>query len=57
MGLTDYLSRNATGKPEPESNYDEKFVVASISNFFGACNNIRSKILAHEKKARQPLKS
>ena len=57
MGLTDYLSRNATGKPEPESNYDEKFVVASISNFFGACNNIRSKILAHDKKARQPLKS
>ena len=40
MGLTDYLSRNPSGKAEPESNYDEKFVVASISNFFSACKSI-----------------
>ena len=42
MGITDYLSRDASGTPEPESNYDEKFVVASISNFFKACDSIRS---------------
>ena len=42
MGITDYLSRDASGPPEPESNYDEKFVVASISNFFKACDTIRS---------------
>ena len=41
MGITDYLSRNASGPAEPESSYDEKFVVASISNFFKACDNIR----------------
>ena len=40
MGLTDYLSRNPSGKAEPESNYDEKFVFASISNFFSACKSI-----------------
>ena len=42
MGFTDYLSRNASGAPEPESFYDEKFVVASINNFFVACNSIQS---------------
>ena len=36
------ISRDASGPPEPESNYDEKFVVASISNFFKACDTIRS---------------
>ena len=41
MGMTDYLSREASGEPEPVSNYDEKFVVASIKNFFNACNTIR----------------
>ena len=41
MGITDYLSRNASGPAERESSYDEKFVVASISNFFKACDNIR----------------
>ena len=40
MGLTDYLSRDASGDPEPVSNYDEKFVVASIHNFFSACDFI-----------------
>ena len=41
MGMTDYLSREASGEPEPVSNYDEKFVVASIKNFFSACNTIK----------------
>ena len=41
MGFTDYLSRNASGEPEPVSNYDEKFVVASIRNFLSACERIR----------------
>ena len=43
MGFTDYLSRNASGEPEPVSNYDEKFVVASIKNFLYACERIRPK--------------
>ena len=41
MGFTDYLSRNASGEAEPESSYDEKFVVASIDAFFNACNIIK----------------
>ena len=41
MGLTDYLSRDASGEPEPVSNYDEKFVVASVRNFFAACDKIK----------------
>ena len=42
MGFTDFLSRNASGEPEKESAYDEKFVVASINNFFVASERIRS---------------
>ena len=42
MGFTDYLSRNASGAPEPETIYDEKFVVTSINNSFVACNSIQS---------------
>ena len=41
LGFTDYLSRNASGEAEPESHYDEKFIVASIDAFFNACNIIR----------------
>ena len=41
MGITDYLSRDASGEPEKESVFDEKFVVASVQNFFNACNYIR----------------
>ena len=40
MGLTNYLSRDASGEPEPVSNCDEKFVVASMHNFFSACDFI-----------------
>ena len=42
MGFTDYLSRNASGEAEPESHYDEKFVVASIDAFFNesVCNHV-----------------
>ena len=42
MGLTDYLSRDASGPPESPTNYDEKFVVASVEGFFKACNKIKS---------------
>merc|ERR1711894_523373 len=41
MGFTDYLSRDASGEPETVSSYDEKFVVASISNYFRACDFIK----------------
>ena len=40
MGIADYLSRDASGMPEQESTYDEKFV-ASVQNLFNACSYIR----------------
>ena len=33
MGIVDYLSREPNGEPWPESEIDERFVVASIENF------------------------
>lgn len=52
MGITDYLSRDASGEPEPVSSYDEKLFVASINNFLKACEFIKPK---SEKK--KPTKS
>ena len=40
MGLREYLSKNPSGKAEPESNYDDNLVVASFWNFFKACKSI-----------------
>ena len=43
MGIADYLFRDPIGEPWPESELDEKFVVASIDQFHEAlgCLNIR----------------
>ena len=45
MGIVDYLSRDPFNDPWPESELDEKFVVATINSFHEAfdCKNIRLK--------------
>ena len=43
MCIVDYLSREPNGEPWPESELDERFVVASFENFLRAlyCLNNR----------------
>ena len=45
MGIVDYLSRDPFNDPWPESELDEKFVVATINSFHEAfdCRNSRLK--------------
>ena len=45
MDIVDYLSRDPFNDPSPESELDEKFIVATINSFHEAldCMNIRLK--------------
>ena len=44
MGIVDYLSREPTGEPWPETNLDEKFVVTSIECFHRALDCLYSRL-------------
>ena len=45
MGIVDYLSRDPIGEPWPESELDEKFVVASIDQFHAALDCLNSRLI------------
>ena len=45
MGILDYLSREPNGEPWPESELDEKFVVASIDQFHAALDYLNSRLV------------
>ena len=61
MDFSDYLSRDTSGEPEIVSTYDEKVVVASIINFFHACDFIKGAVEPEKFQSngseKQPLKS
>ena len=44
MGIVDYMSREPNGEPWPETNLDEKFVVASIECFHKALDCLSSRL-------------
>ena len=44
MGIVHYMSREPNGEPWPESNLDEKFVVASIECFHKALDCLSSRL-------------
>ena len=44
MGIMDYLSRDPIGEPWPESELNEKFVVASIDQFQAALDCLNSRL-------------
>ena len=44
MGIVDYLSREPNGKPWPESELDERFVVTSIESFHKALDCLSSRL-------------
>ena len=44
MGIVDYLSREPTGEPWPETKLDEKFVVTSIECFHRALDCLYSRL-------------
>ena len=44
MSIVDYLSREPTGEPWPESTLDEKFVVTSIEYFHKALDCLYSRL-------------
>ena len=44
MGIVDYMSREPNGEPWPESDVDEKFVVASIECFHKALDCLSSRL-------------
>ena len=46
MGIVDYLSREPTGEPRPETELDEKFVVNSIECFHKALDCLYSRLNA-----------
>ena len=46
MGIVDYLSREPTGEPWPETKLDEKFVVTSIECFHRALDCLYSRLNA-----------
>ena len=45
MGIVDYLSRDPIGEPWPESQLDEKFVVASIDQFHKALDCLNNRLI------------
>ena len=45
MGIVDYLSREPNGDPWPESELDERFVVASIEDFHKALDCLNSRLI------------
>ena len=50
MGIVDYLSREPNGKPWPESDIDEKFVVTSIEDFHKALDCLSSRLRDTDRK-------
>ena len=46
MGIVDYLSREPTGEPWPETKLDEKFVITSIEYFHSALDCLYSRLNA-----------
>ena len=46
MEIVDYLSREPTGEPWPESKLDQKFVVTSIECFYTALDCLYSRLNA-----------
>ena len=45
MDIVDYLSRDPIGEPWPESELDEKFVVASIDQFYEALDCLNNRLI------------